>query len=117
MERLGRPQLLGTLEVRIPGSDTHPRSGIQADTGAVGVQTSAAVVKVRPILVRLTAIEPGRFELRRMGEDSSSEDSERDMCSVLPMVRQRRQWVGGGRWTVGKGDGAKCGLADRREVE
>src|SRR5206468_9602943 len=55
MEGFGRPQLLRTLQVRVPGSDTHPRSGIHADTGAVGVQTSAAVVKVRPILVRLTA--------------------------------------------------------------
>src|SRR3989449_10127495 len=112
MKGLGRPQRLGAFHVRIPRSDAPPRSGIHADSGAVGVKASAAVVKVRSILVWLPPIEPGRFELRRVGEDSSGQDSKCDVRAVLPMVRQRRERVGSGGWTVRESDGANGGLAD-----
>src|SRR5207302_351232 len=54
----------GTLYVCVPGRQTPTRPWIDGQPRAVGIEPAARVVEVRPILVRLPAVEPGGFELR-----------------------------------------------------
>src|SRR5206468_11740759 len=92
-ERLVWVEPLRTLQVGVPGRQTPTGPWIHGQAGAVGIEPAASVVEVRPILVRLPAVEPGSFELRVPREHPCVHDAKGYVRAVLPVVGDRRQRI------------------------
>src|SRR5207249_11879937 len=78
-------------QISVPSGHAPTRSRIHGQTGAVGIEPSACVVEVGPNLVRLPAVEPGRFELGTSCEGPGGHDPKGDVGAVLPVMGDRRQ--------------------------
>src|SRR2546425_10173132 len=86
---LVRMKPFGAPQVRIPGRQAPSPSGVDDQTGAVGIEPSTGVIEVRSILVRFPAVEPGSLELHAPGEHSRRHDAKGDVRAVLRSEERR----------------------------
>ena len=117
MQRFSGAKRVGALEEGVGATQAPVESWVHRESAGVRIQVAAAVVEIVAVLVRLPAVEQRPLDLHRVAEEAGGEDAKRDVGGILPVVRQGRQRVTRGGWTMGKGHRPDRGLAHGRHVK
>src|SRR3954469_12309283 len=106
-----RPEIAG------PRTDRDVWCRLDGETTRIRVEPRALIVDVEVIGVRLAGIEHRTLELGRMGVPARGDDAGTLVRRILPVMPDRRVWVGSGGWPLHVCHRSERRFADGRDIQ